>query len=120
MPKFKIVLSDPETGRSQKVEVEGVKATPLLGRRIGEVVDGVIIGLPGHKLQITGGSDKDGFPMRPDVHGGVKMKALLAGGTGFEPKGEGRRERKTLRGNVITEDIVQINMKVVEKPKRKR
>jgi len=37
---------------------------------------------------------------------------------GFHSKRQGERRRKTLRGNVITEEIVQINMKIVEKPKK--
>jgi len=39
---------------------------------------------------------------------------------GFHPSKPGERKRKTLRGNVITESIVQINMKIVEKPKKSK
>ncbi len=118
MAKFKIIISDSETGASQTVELEESRALPLIGRKIGEVVDGSIIGLSGYKAQITGGSDKDGFPMRPNVHGGVRRKVILSGGVGFNPQDEGARRRKTIRGNVVTDEIVQINMKIVEKPKR--
>lgn len=76
------------------------------------------MGLSGHKLRVTGGSDKDGFPMRPGIHGGVRVRVILSGGVGFHSKRQGERRRKTLRGNVITEEIVQINMKIVEKPKK--
>jgi len=119
MAKFKIILSDPEAGKSQKIEIEGAKAVPLIGRKIGDTVDGTIIGMSGYKLQITGGSDKDGFPMRPDIHGGVRAHIILSKGPGFKPKRKGERRRKTLRGNVITEEIAQINMKIVGKPKKK-
>jgi small subunit ribosomal protein S6e len=118
MPKFKIIISDPETGTSKAVELEEARALPLIGKKIGEVVDGSIVDLPGHKMQIMGGSDKDGFPMRPNVHGGVRRKVILSGGVGFNPESEGARRRKTIRGNVITDEIVQINMKIIEKPKR--
>lgn len=119
MPKFKIIVSDPETGKSQAVEVEGTRAVPLIGRRLGEVIEGTAVGMSGYKLRISGGSDKDGFPMRPNIHGGVRVSVILSEGTGFHPSRAGERQRKTLRGNVITEDIVQVNMKVVEKPKKK-
>jgi len=119
MAKFKIIVSDPETGKSSVVEVEGNRAAPLVGRRIGDAVDGSITGLSGHKMLITGGCDKDGFPMRPDVHGGVKSRFLLGGGVGYQPIEKGGRRRKTVRGNTITEDIVQINMKIIEKPAKK-
>jgi small subunit ribosomal protein S6e len=119
MAKFKVVVSDPETGASKSVELEGARAAPLIGRRMGEVIDGSIVDLPGHKVQITGGSDKDGFPMRPNVHGGVRREVVLSGGVGFNPETRGARRRKTVRGNVITDEIVQVNMKIIEKPKEK-
>jgi small subunit ribosomal protein S6e len=118
MAKFKIIVSDPETGTSKTVELEETRAVPLIGRKIGEIIDGSIVGLSGHKVRITGGSDKDGFPMRRDVHGGVRRNIILSGGVGFKPKSKGQRRRKTIRGNVITDEIVQINMKTVEKPKQ--
>lgn len=117
MAKFKVVISDPQTGKSQSVELEEHKAVPLIGKKIGETIDGTIVGLPKHKLLITGGTDKDGFPMHPTIHGGIRKSVLLKGGVGFKPKREGHRRRKTLRGNTITEEIVQVNMKIIEKPK---
>jgi small subunit ribosomal protein S6e len=119
MAKFKIVVSDPEMGKSSVVEVEGSRAVPLIGRKIGETVDGSVVGLSGHKVLITGGCDQAGFPMRPDVHGGVKSRVLLSGGVGYKPQERGGRRRKTVRGNTVTEDISQINMKITEKPKKK-
>jgi len=118
LAKFKIIISDPDSATSKTVELEETRTVPLIGRRLGEALDGAIVGLSGHKVQITGGSDKDGFPMRPSVHGGVRRKVILGGGVGFNPKDEGQRRRKMVRGNVITDEIVQINMKMIEKPKK--
>ena len=120
MAKFKIIVSDPETGKSQSVEVEESQAVPLIGRKLGEVIDGAAVKLSGSKLKITGGSDKDGFPMRPNIHGGVRVGAILSEGVGFHSSRKGDRKRKTVRSNVITESIVQINMKIVEKPKKSK
>jgi len=118
MAKFKVIVSDPETGTSKVVELEESRATPLIGRKIGEVIDGAIVDLPAHKLKIAGGSDKDGVPMRPSVHGGVRRNVILSGGVGFNPHNKGERKRKAVRGNVITDEIVQVNTKIVEKPKK--
>jgi small subunit ribosomal protein S6e len=118
MAKFKVIVSDPETGTSKVVELEEARAVPFIGRKIGETVDGAVVDLPAHKLQIMGGSDKDGVPIRPSVHGGVRRNVVLSGGTGFNPQNKGERRRKTVRGNVITDEIVQINTKIIEKPKK--
>lgn len=118
MAKFKLVVSDPETGKSKSLEVEGAQAQPLVGRRIGETVDGSIVQQPGAIVKITGGSDKDGTPIRPSVHGGVRTSIILSGGVGYHPELEGERKRKLVRGNLITDDIYQINLKVVEKAKK--
>jgi small subunit ribosomal protein S6e len=120
MAKFKIIVSDPETGKSQLIEVEEAQAVPLIGRKLGEIIDGAAIKLSGYKLKITGGSDKDGFPMRPNIHGGVRVGAILSEGVGFHSTSKGERKRKTLRGNVITDAIVQVNMKIVEKSRKSK
>jgi small subunit ribosomal protein S6e len=43
---------------------------------------------------------------------------VLSGGVGFNPQDDGERRRKAVRGNVITDEIVQINTKIIEKPKK--
>jgi len=118
LSKIKMVISDPETGTAQSIEIEENKTIPLIGQRIGAIIDGSMFGLQGKELQITGGSDKDGFPMRRSVHGGIRAKIILSEGSGFRPLRKGERRRKTLRGNVVTEEIVQLNTKIV-KTKRK-
>ncbi len=114
MPEFKVVLSDPKTGKAEQIEVKGEQAARLIGLKIGDVIDGGIIGKPGIKIKIRGGSGRAGEPMRPDVHGGVKKYVLLSGPPGFHPRERGERRRKLVRGNVITEEIVQINAVIVE------
>jgi len=116
MAKFKVIVSDPESGTSKVVELDEARAVPFIGRRVGETIDGAVVDLPAHKVQIRGGSDKDGVPMRGNVHGGVRRSVVLSGGAGFSPKKKGERRRKTVRGSTITDEIVQINMKIVEKP----
>jgi small subunit ribosomal protein S6e len=116
MAKFKIIVSDPEAGTSKVVELEEARTAPFIGRRLGETLDGSVVDLPAHTVQILGGSDKDGVPMIGSVHGGVRRRVVLSSGPGFSPKKKGERRRKTVRGNIITDEIVQINMKIVEKP----
>lgn len=116
MAKFKVIISDPQDGKSKVVEVEETRATPFIGRKLGETIDGIVVDMPATKLQLLGGSDKDGVPMRGDVHGGIRRQVVLSEGAGFKPKRNGERRRKTVRGNIITDEIVQINAKIVEQP----
>ena len=115
-----LIISDPETGTSQKVELEDARMAPIMGRRIGEVIDGTVADLAGYKIQLTGGTDKDGIPMRPDVHGGVKARIVLSGGVGYKPKNKGERKRVVVRGNTVSVDTTFLNFKIVEKPKGRK
>jgi small subunit ribosomal protein S6e len=115
-----LIISDPETGTSQKVELEDARMAPIMGSRIGEVIDGTVADLAGHKIQLTGGTDKDGIPMRPDVHGGVKARVVLSGGVGYKPKKKGERKRVVVRGNTVSADTTFLNFKIVEKPKGRK
>jgi len=116
MAKFKIIISDPTDGKSKVVEVEEARATPLIGRKLGETIDGIVVDMPATKLQILGGSDSDGVPMRGNVHGANRRRVILSEGAGFNPKRKGERRRKSVRGNIISDEIVQINLKIVEQP----
>lgn len=113
MPEFKLVISNPKTGKAQQITVSDMKANALIGLKIGDVIDGSLFNYQNMKLMITGGSDKSGFPMHPRFQGGGKYKILASDGFGFHAKKKGLRKRKLFRGNTVTEDIVQINMKIV-------
>ena len=112
---MKVNISDPKSGKTYHKEVE---SKGLIGLKIGEKFDGGVIGLEGYKLQITGGSDKDGFPMVPYVEGTVRKKLLLTGPPGYRPREKGERRRKYVRGNTLSEDIVQVNTKIIEYGKK--
>ncbi len=109
---FKISISDPQEGRSWQVEKE---ATPLIGTELGEVFNGSLVGLEGYSLEVTGGSDEEGFPMRKGVNGSGLRRVLMSDGPGYRPEDSGVKRRKSVRGEVISEDIVQVNVKVVDK-----
>ncbi|MDD1678901.1 MAG: 30S ribosomal protein S6e [Methanomicrobiales archaeon] len=119
MVEFKVVVSDPKTGQAYNLTVSGGAAGAFVGKKIGKEVEGAAIGLPGYKLQITGGSDRDGTAARPDLPGVGRKRLLLSGGAGFHPPHDGERRRKFIRGNEITIEFVQINTIVIgqgEKP----
>ncbi|RLF50939.1 MAG: 30S ribosomal protein S6e [Thermoplasmata archaeon] len=113
MVEFKVVISDGP--KSWQIIVDGHHANSLIGKKIGDEIDGIFVSLPGYKLQITGGTDKDGFVMRKDVPGMGRKRILTARSAGFKPKDKGVRKRITVCGNTISPNIAQINMKVIKK-----
>ena len=121
MVNFKITISDTK-GKSIIKELKDNDANPLLGLVIGQETDASLVGLDG-KIKITGGSDKSGFPMRPDVHGASRKRVLIPKGVGLQNTEKGLRKRRLLRGNTISEEIYQINSRYdgeikVEEPKK--
>jgi small subunit ribosomal protein S6e len=110
LAQFKLIVSDKK-GRSMAQELKDRAAQPLLGTKVGSVIDSSIVGVAGGKLKITGGSDRAGTPMRPDVHGGVKKYVLLSTGVGNRSEA---RVRKLVRGNMVTEEIYQLNSMLIE------
>ena len=113
LTQFKVIISDSK-GRSQTQELKDVAAQLFLGSKIGDSIDSSTVGITGGKIRITGGSDKSGTPMRPDIHGGVKKYVLLSKGVGMRDIKEGNRIRKLVRGNLITEEIYQLNCMLID------
>ncbi len=114
MVDFRVVVSDSKTAQAYQVAVSGTAANKFIGKNIGETVSGEALGLAGYTVKLTGGTDKDGFPMRGDLPGPTRKKILVAGGVGYHPKADGVRKRKSMRGREISSDITQINAVIVE------
>ncbi|AFK22272.1 30S ribosomal protein S6e [Pyrococcus sp. ST04] len=124
MATFKLVISDPKSGIAKQIEITGDAAEKLIGKKIGDQIPVKELGINLNelfgkefpedvKMEIRGGTDKDGFPMRPDVHGPRRVRILLSKGPGFRPREKGERRKKTVRGNTISPEIVQVNVKLV-------
>ena len=112
MVEFKVVVSDPKSGRAYNVDASGGAAGAIVGKSIGDEIDAGTIGLAGYKILITGASDRTGITAKKGIPGAGRRKLLLAGGIGFHPVMDGERRRKTIRSSEITQDFVQINTQV--------
>ena len=115
MADFTVAVADPEEGATYQRAVEGQDANRFIGRSIGEDVDGGAVGLDGYTLEVRGGSDTTGRPMREDVAGSALTSVLLSGGTGFNPARSGERKRVTVRGREIGDETRQINAAITER-----
>ena len=109
MANLKLTISDIK-GKSISKEFKDNDVNPLLGLQLGSEADASVVGLTG-KLKLTGGSDKSGVPMRTDVHGAARKRVLLVKGVGLQDVEYGQRKRKLMRGNIVSEEIYQLNCK---------
>lgn len=120
----RLVLSNPRDGTARTIVLTPQQMSLFRGKRIGDELDASALGLGAGKIRITGGSHMAGIPMRPDVSGARLVGVILTRGIGFHARRkppskrkknrnrrpvEGLRKRVTVRGNVISDDIVQIN-----------
>ncbi len=103
-------------GKSLQKEID---SKMVYGKKIGEKISGNLVELENYELQITGGSDKQGFPMKKGVSGSVRKRLLLAEGVGYKPKIKGVRRRKNIRGEVVSEETEQLNLKIVKEGAKK-
>jgi small subunit ribosomal protein S6e len=113
MVEFKLVISDRATSYARTVG--DPQSAGFLGKRIGESIGGELIGLTGYTFTIRGGTDKSGFPLRPDLPGARQTRVFVSEGFGFHAPRNGMRKRRTFRGNAISEDTVQVNLVVEQK-----
>ncbi|MBN1923799.1 MAG: 30S ribosomal protein S6e [Nanoarchaeota archaeon] len=111
---MKIVMSDPKTGKSYQKELDKSVEAQFYGKKIGETFNGELIDLQGYQFQITGGSDKSGFPMRAEIKGSVRKRILLTKGIGMQSNVKGLRKKKSVRGHTISDVTAQINTKIVK------
>lgn len=112
MADFQIVVADPDSGKTYERDATDQNANRFIGKSIGEEVDGSAVGFDGYTIEITGGSDAAGRPMRGDVSGPDLESILVTGGTGYKPSRDGERKRVSVRGSEVSENIAQINAKI--------
>ncbi|MEW6723067.1 MAG: 30S ribosomal protein S6e [Candidatus Micrarchaeota archaeon] len=111
---MRIVISE-SSGKSYQLELPKDKEANIVGKKIGEELDGNLVGAAGYTLELTGGSDGSGMPMREEVHGSAKKQVLTSEGVGFAAPRKGARKRRYVRGNSFSAEIVQVNT-TVKKP----
>lgn len=115
MAETKINIGDKKTQKTYNKVLTPEQLTALSGKKIGETFKGDLIDLPGYEIEICGGSDNAGFPMRKDVNGTGRKKILIVGGVGLnKTKYKGSKIRKMVSGNTVGENTAQINTKVTK------
>lgn len=114
MVDVRLVVGNPETKKTHQKVLTPAEAGKMMGLKVGSKIKGETVGLSGYELELTGGSDKDGFPMRQGIPGVGKHKPILSGGVGFHPKKDGERRKITVHSENVDAIIAQINVKVLK------
>ncbi len=110
---MKLVFGD-EKGNSFQKELDESASAQLYGKAIGDAFDGGIAGLPGYELQVTGGSNRQGTPMRASMQGQRKARILTGPGVGVRKLKPGEKIKKTIAGNTLSPETAQVNAKIVK------
>ncbi|MAG45708.1 MAG: 30S ribosomal protein S6e [Nanoarchaeota archaeon] len=115
MPELKLVINNKD-GKSYSKTLPD--SSTLIGKKIGDSVNGDLVGLTGYELKVSGGSDNSGSPMKPGLDLSGKKKIFAKAGLGINPKNKGNYIRKTLAGNTVHEKTAQVNLIVTQKGKK--
>lgn len=117
--KMKLNISYPNNGTQKLIEVEDErKLRVFMDRRMGQEVPGDSVGdeFKGYIFRITGGNDKQGFPMKQGVMHPTRVRLLLADGHScYRPRRTGERKRKSVRGCIVGMDLSVLALSVVKK-----
>ena len=117
---MKINIACPTTGGQKVFDIDDEKKLRIfMELRISDEVDASPLGdeFKGYILRITGGNDKDGFPMKQGVLVNHRVRLLLRPGTVGFRRGlhDGVRKRRTVRGCIVANDLSVLNTIVVKK-----
>jgi len=94
------------------------KLRAFYDKRISHEVDGIHVGdnFKGYVFKITGGNDKQGFPMKQGVLTSQRVRLLMSEGHScYRPRKRGERKRKSVRGCIVSGDLSVLNLVVVKK-----
>jgi len=116
---MKLNIAYPVSGTQKVIEVDDEKKLRIFyDKRIATEVEGDALGdeFKGYVFRISGGNDKQGFPMVQGVLQAQRVRLLLKlGSKYYRPRRTGERKRKSVRGCIVGSDLSVLNLVVVKK-----
>ncbi|KAI6000414.1 40S ribosomal protein S6 [Pisolithus orientalis] len=110
---MKLNIANPATGQQKTVDIDEERRYRIFyDKKIAQEVEADPLGdeWKGYILRITGGNDKQGFPMKQGVLLPHRVRLLLADGHScYRPRRDGERRRKSVRGCIVGPDIRRDN-----------
>jgi len=116
---MKINFANPTTGAQKLVVIDDErKLRAVYDKRMAQEVEGEALGeeYKGYIFKITGGNDKQGFPMMQGVLTNGRVRLLLDKNSKcYRPRRDGERKRKSIRGCIVGPDLSVVNLVVLRK-----
>merc|ERR1711994_1153880 len=117
--KMKLNVSYPANGTQKLIEMEDeIKLRFFYGKRMAQEVSAECLGeqWKGYVIRISGGNDKQGFPMKQGVMTNGRVRLLLSKGHScYRPRRTGERKRKSVRGCIVDGNLSVLSMAIVKK-----
>ncbi|KAE8538766.1 hypothetical protein D1P53_005130 [Cryptococcus gattii VGV] len=115
---MKVNFSNPATGAQKLIDFEDERKTRVfLEKRMGQevAIDSLGEEFAGYVVRITGGNDKQGFPMKQGVLLQHRTRLLLSDGHScYRARRDGERKRKSVRGCIVGSDIGVLAVAIVK------
>jgi small subunit ribosomal protein S6e len=116
---MKLNIAYPVTGCQKMIEVDDEKKLRgFYDKRMSAEVEGEILGddFKGYIFKITGGNDKQGFPMKQGVLTAARVRLLMREGSScYRQRKRGEMKRKSVRGCIVSQEIGVLSLVVVKK-----
>eukprot|EP00800_Vazella_pourtalesii_P014079 TRINITY_DN3481_c0_g1_i1.p1 TRINITY_DN3481_c0_g1~~TRINITY_DN3481_c0_g1_i1.p1 ORF type:complete len:247 (+),score=51.24 TRINITY_DN3481_c0_g1_i1:71-811(+) len=116
---MKLNIAFPPNGTQKLLELEtDEQYRPFIDKRISQEVPGDSLGKiwKGYTFRITGGNDKDGFPMKQGILTNGRVRLLLNKNSGcYRPKRSGERKKKSVRGCIVDKNLSVLNLIVLKR-----
>jgi len=115
---MKLNIANPATGEQKTIDFDDEKKYRIFyEKKIAQEVPGDSLGeeWKGYIFRITGGNDKQGFPMKQGVLVPYRVRLLLSDGHScYRPRRTGERKRKSVRGCIVGPDIAVLSLVIVK------
>jgi len=116
---MKLNISNPATGAQKLIDIEDEKKLrTFIDKRISQEVDAGCLGneWKGYVVRISGGNDKQGFPMKQGILTNNRVRLLMARGMScYRERRSGERRRKSVKGCIVDSNLSVLSLVIVKK-----